>query len=141
MKSFIGNSNAGKFLIVFGIFVIVFSIFFFIGVDKSKNFIKTDAVVSKIQLYEEAYSDGEDYHDATYEVFVKYDVDGVSYDEWYGIFSGYNVGDKLVISYNPNNPKDIVQPISIIVPVIVFSLGVVFLVGGIVVYFRNKELN
>ena len=44
------------------------------------------------------------------DVDVKYIVDGTEYEEEYGVFSGYKVGDQVTISYDPKNPAEIAQP-------------------------------
>lgn len=138
ISTFFRESSLSRFLIPAGIILIVFGIFTFISVDNSKDFIKVEAIVTKTELFEEAYTDVNDNHyDATYTVFVKYTVDGTEYEEEYGVFSGYKKGDKVTISYNPKNPKEIAQPSSIILPIILVLIGIGSLVGGTVSIVRT----
>ena len=145
LATFLRESRVGRFFIPAGIILIIFSVFAFKAVDKAKNYVKIDANVTKTELYEKAYTDDEGtHHEATYKVFVKYVVDGTEYEEEYGIFSNYKIGDKVKISYNPKNPKEIAQPNTIILPIIILALGVISLVGGIISVIRSikkhKEL-
>jgi len=120
-------------LIPLGLVLIVMSILLFCGVFNNANYIKTDAVVSRTELYEEAYTDEQgEQHEATYRVFVQYTVNGVEYESELGIFSGYNVGRRVKIAYNPNNPTQISQPMGLVLPIILVVAGVASIVGGIV---------
>lgn len=132
-NTFMHETSIGRFLIPIGIILIAFSIFAFISVDHAKNFIKTEAIVTKTVLYEEAHYDIDDnYVEATYTVFVRYTVDNTNYEEEYGIFSEYKKGDKVTIAYNPENPKEIVQPNTIVLPLILLGLGITSIIGGII---------
>lgn len=140
IATFFRETSIGRFFIPVGIILIVFSILVFMSVDKSKNYIKTDAVVTKTELYEEAYTDEEgNYNEATYNVFVKYTVDGTEYEEEYGISTGYKKGDKVTIYYNPKNPKQITGSKNVILPIIILSVGIAFLIGGIVSIIRSLK--
>ena len=130
---FFRESYFARFLIPIGIILIVMSVLFFIFVDNTKDFIKTDAVVSKIELEENAYDDAEGtHHDATYNVFVKYTIDNIEYENEFGIYSHLKVGDKVKICYNKNNPNDIAQPTGVLLPIILLIGGIASIVGGIV---------
>lgn len=135
--TFFRESYLARFLIPFGIICIIVSIFMFISIDHNKNYIKVDSIVSKTELVEEEYTDIDgNHHDATYRIFVKYTVDGRNYEEELGEFSGFEKGDKIVISYNPEDPTQIAQPIGYIVPSIICAGGVVALVAGIISIIR-----
>lgn len=130
---FFRESMVARFLIPLGLVLIVFSIFAFMNNEKTKNYPKTEAVVSKTELYEDAYTDADGNRvEATYTVYVKYTVDGVEYEEVYGQFSGYKVGDKKTIVYNPSNPKEISDPPSMILAFIILIGGIGAFVGGII---------
>ena len=120
-----------KLLIPVGIFLIIFSIFAYKAVDRAKDFIEIEAEVSRVTLYEEAYTDTEgNLNEATYTVYVKYIVDETQYEEEYGIFPNYKEGDKVTIAYNPENPRDIVQPNTIVLPIVLFGVGIISLIVG-----------
>lgn len=142
--TFFREISLGRFLIPLGIFLIVFGVITFFCIDNTKNYIKTEATVSKIELYEEEHYVDDTHYDATYTVYVKYTVDGKEYNEEYGVFSNYKVDDKVTISYNPSNPSEIAQPNSIILPIILIIAGIGTLIGGIVsiknAIKRNKRL-
>lgn len=130
---FFRESMVARFLIPAGIILIIFSIFMFFANNKTKNYPKVEAVVSKIELYEDETTDAEGNKvEAVYTVYMKYTVDGVEYEEEYGQFSGFKVGDKKTIVYNPDNPKEISDPPSLLFTLIFFGLGVGFLIGGII---------
>ena len=46
--------------------------------------------------------------------------------------SKYKIGEKMKIYYDPSNPSQITQTISLILPVALIAGGVVSLIGGIV---------
>ena len=139
------ESRVGRFFIPLGIILIVVGIILFIINDQHKDFIKTEATVSKTELYEESYTDTEgNYVDATYKVYVKYIADGKEYEEELGILSNVKVGDKRTIVYNPKNPTEISDPVGIILPSVVLVAGIASLVGGIIsivkVIKKHKEM-
>ena len=130
---FFRESMTARFCIPVGIILIIFSIFMFFSDNKTKNYPKVEAVVSKTELYEEATTDAEGNHvDAVYDVYVKYTVDGVEYEEGIGLFSDFKVGDKKTFVYNPDNPKEISSPPNLLFTIVFFGLGVGLLVGGII---------
>ena len=121
-----------RFLIPLGIALIIFGVFAFISNGKTKDYPKTEAVVSRVELYEEATTDVDGNPvEATYTVYVKYTVDGVEYEEEYGVFSGFKEGDKKTIVYNPENPKEISDPPSLILAIGLLVGGIVSLVAGV----------
>ena len=145
ISKFFRETSVGRFFIPFGIILVVFSIFMFVSMDNTKKYKKTEAIVSRTELYEEEYYDEDGNRiDATYTVYVKYSVDGKDYEEEYGIFSGYKENEKVTISYNPENPKEIAQPLSLIWPVSFLILGVISIFGGVFslikAYKKNKAL-
>ncbi|MBO4569753.1 MAG: hypothetical protein J5689_00850 [Clostridia bacterium] len=133
IAKFFRDFGLTSFLALVGITLVIFSIFAFRGVDHIKNFIKTEATVSDVVLYEDAHYDIDDnYIEATYKVFVKYNVDEVEYESEYGVFSGYKVGDKLTICYNPDDPYEIAQPNGIALPIIILVVGIASSVGAVI---------
>lgn len=123
-----------RFLIPVGVILILVSVFVFMAVDKSKDYPETEATVSKIELFEEEYTESDGtVHEATYTVYVDYTVDGKDYKNVeYGVFQkGYKAGDKVTIKYNPENPEDITQPNTFLLPILLLAGGVAALVGGI----------
>ena len=133
IATFFRESMVGRFLIPAGVMLIVFSIILFFAVDHNKNYIKTDAVVSMVELTHKAYTDEDGNHiDATYNIYVMYTADGREYEEYLGEFSNYKKGDKLTICYNPENPRQISQPVSLIWPIAMLIGGIGALVAGII---------
>ena len=132
LATFFRESQAARFLIPLGILCIIVSIAMFIIDEKNKDYIKVEATVSRVELYEEAHVDAnDDVVDATYTIYVKYTVDEKEYETELGIMPKQNVGDKVNITYNPEDPTQISQPSSFIVKAIILGVGVVALVGGI----------
>lgn len=128
----IRETSTGRFFIPLGIILLVMSFLFYQMMDQTKTFKKVEATVTNMVLVTEEHTEGDQTVDATYDVTVQYTVDGTTYEESYGEHSGLEVGDKIQIVYNPDNPKEIAQPITIVVPVIMAILGLASLGGGIV---------
>ena len=127
------ESRTARFLIPLGITVLIFGIFMFVVNSKNQNYIETQAVVTNVTLYEEAYYDAnENYIEATYDVSLKYSVDGKEYEGQFTGISKYNVGDKIKIYYNPSNPIQITQTKSLILPAVIIFAGIGLLAAGIV---------
>ena len=133
IAKFLRAAYLPAFLIPLGIILTVFGVLFYNNVNTIKNYPKTEAVVSRTELFQEAYTDAEgDRTEATYTVYVNYTVDGTEYtDIEYGVFSGYTVGERVTICYNPDDPRDIAQPNGIIIPIIMLAGGIAAFIGGI----------
>ena len=144
--AFFRESSTARFFVPMGIVLIVFGIAMFIINTKNEDYIKTEAVISKSELVEPEHIDMDgNTVEATYKVYVKYTVDGKGYDEELGELSGeYKTGEKMTIYYNPDDPSQITQTKSKIIPVVIASLGCASLVGGIVsgvnAFKRNKKM-
>lgn len=129
----IRESRVARFLIPAGLMLIVFGIIFFIAVNRSKDYIKTEATVTKVELEQEAYTDGNgDRVEATYTVSVKYTADGKEYESELGGLSEYKVGDKMTVYYNPADPAQITQINNPVIPLIIIAAGIAALAGGII---------
>ena len=138
---FMRDYSVTAFLIPLSIVLIVFGVFYIGFYNKTKNYPTTEAVVTKTVLYEEEYNDGDTYHDATYTVYIEYTVDGKTYNEEYGVFSGMKKGDKVSVSYNPKKPSEVSQPASKIWLIGFFVLGIVALIGGILSFIKSFKKN
>jgi preprotein translocase subunit SecD len=100
--------------------------------NNNQNYIEIEAIVSNVKLSQEEYTDIDGNRvDATYNVTVKYTVDGKEYDAKLDDVSEYNVGDKMKIYYNPKDPSQITQTKSLIIPIVIVVAGIISLVGGI----------
>lgn len=71
---FFRDYSTARFFIPLGIILIIFGCFTFVSINNTKDYIKTEAIVSKTELYEPKHYDGETHFDATYQVYVKYTV-------------------------------------------------------------------
>ena len=141
LAKFFRDYSVARFFIPLGIILIVFGYFMFVSIDNTKDYIETNAVVSRTVLYEDAYYDGDVHHDATYTVYVRYTVDGVLYDEEFGIFSGYKEGDNVTITYNPENPEEIASPTSIFFPIGFVIAGIISIVISIFSILKTNKKN
>lgn len=127
------ESRLARFLIPGGIILIICGIVFSNAVIQSRDYIKTEATVTKVELEEEAHRDASGNQvEATYIVTVKYTVDGREYVEDLGGLPEYKTGEKLTIYYDPNDPHMITMSKSMIIPLVITVLGVAALVGGII---------
>ena len=121
-----------RFFLPLGILLIIFGIVFFASLDKTKSYKKTEAIVTKTELFEEEHDDGDTHYDASYDVYVKYTVNEKNYEEYYGIFSNLEEGEMTTIAYDPKDPTQIAQPISVIEPIAMFIGGAAAHVFGII---------
>lgn len=127
------ESITARFFIPLGIILIVFGVIIF-GINKeNQNYIKTNAIVSRMDLVRESYID-ENHNEveATYNVYVKYNVDGKEYEEELGELSGYKENQEITIYYNPDDPVKITQTKSLVLPIVMILFGFVSFVGGII---------
>ena len=135
MKRFIELMQAttlGRFLIPGGIIILIFGIVTFGNIKDASNYIEVSSVVTKTELTQEAYTENGTHHDAEYDVYVKYTVNGREYESELGIFSGVKVGDAMKVYYNPEDPADVVQMRNqAIIPYIALAVGAVLLIAGI----------
>ena len=131
---FMRESSLARTLIPIGLITIVFGVFMFIISSKNQNYIKTEATVSNVVEIENTYTinDNESGVEKIYNVDLKYTVDSKEYDGTLDNVSKYNVGDKITIYYNPDDPSQITQTISLILPIIITAGGALALVGGII---------
>ena len=130
---FFRESITARFFMPLGIILIVFGVIIF-GINKeNQNYIKTNAIVSRMDLVRESYID-ENHNEveATYNVYVKYSVDGKEYEEELGELSGYKENQEITIYYNPDDPVKITQTKSLVLPIVMILFGFVSFVGGII---------
>ena len=133
IATFFRESNTARFFIPLGIILIVFSILLFSVGKHNKNYIKIESTVSKVELLNEARYDVDgNKEEATYNIFVKYTVDGKEYETELGEMFEQKVGDKITIVYNPENPNEISQPSSMILNIAMLVAGIASLTGGII---------
>ena len=133
IATFLRESRMARALIPMGLIFIIFSVIMFVVGNNQKNYIPTQAIVTKTELVEAAHTDADgEYIEATYKVYVKYKVEEKEYEEELGELSGYKKGDKVKIVYNPENPSQISQPSSLIITIILLVAGLAALIGGII---------
>lgn len=127
------ESRVARFFIPVGIILLVFGVILFVINSKNQNYIEIESTITSVEISENDYTDADgNYVDATYKVKVKYTVDGKEYEEELDGLSKKNEGDKMKIFYNPDNPKEITQTKSMLIPIVVTLLGLASLVGGII---------
>ncbi len=133
MFTFMRESSVARFFIPAGLLLIIVGVvIFFINVN-NQNYVNVESTVSNVQLAEEAYTDADGNHvDATYNVSIKYTVDGKEYSSVLENVSKYKVGDKIKIYYNPKDPSQITQTKSLIIPIVIVVAGIASLIGGII---------
>ena len=142
---FLRESMATRALLFIGITLVVFGVATFVINQKNQNYVKVEAVVSKVELAQEATTDANgDPVEATYKVYVKYTVDGKEYDELLGELSGYKKDQKVTIYYDPQDPSKITQTKSLVLPIVLIVGGVASIVGGVIsgvnAINKNKKL-
>jgi len=73
--------------------------------------------------------------------FVKYNINGQEYESEYGIVPEIVVGTIVQIDYNRDNPSDISQPTSFLLPIGIIAGGIAALADGIVSIFITRKKN
>ena len=130
---FMRESGPARALIPIGLILVIFGIIMFVINNKNKDYIEITSTVFNVELVEEAHTDTEGNDvPASYNIMVKYTVDGKEYEATLNNMSKYDVGDKITIYYNPNDPAQITQTKSIIIPIILVGFGAISLVGGVI---------
>ena len=133
LMTFFRESRTARFFIPLGIILIVFGIFVFIVNNNNKDYIQVESTVSNVKISQEEYIDADGNHvDASYDITVKYTVDGKEYEGELNGLGKYNIGDKMKIYYNPNDPSQITQSKSLILPIVIIIGGLGAFVGGII---------
>ena len=126
------ESSLARFLIPLSIMLIGFGIVLFVIQNKNKDFIPIEATVTRAELSQEAYIDVDDtYHEATYTIYVKYTVDGKEYEGSLPELPKYESGDKIKITYNPEDPSQISQRVGYIIPMAMVIGGFITLIVGV----------
>jgi len=131
--SFMRESQIASFFIPFGLILIIFGIVVFVITLNNQNYIKIEATVADVEEVQETNADGDGTNITTlYNVTVNYIVDEKEYTQTLDNVSKYEVGDKMNIYYNPENPNQITQSKSIILPIAMIIGGVAAFTGGII---------
>ena len=130
---FLRESVLARFLIPVGLFLIIFGVVVLVINIKNQNYKEIEATISNVILSEDEYTDADGNHiDATYDIEVKYNINGNEYESELNGMSKYNIGEKIKIFYNPSNPSEITQTKSLILPIIIIVAGIIAFVSGII---------
>jgi len=140
--TFFREASTARFFIPTGLFLIIFGVLVFVINFNNQNYLEIQSVVSNVELSQEEYTDGDgNTVEATYNVKVKYTVNGKEYETELTDISKCKVGDKMKIYYNPNNPNEITQSKSLVFPLIIIGLGIASFVFGLISAFKyNKSI-
>ena len=134
------NIGFGIRVLLFGfatVFLGLFLGFYLDAANKKQNWIETEALIFKIEVYRNG-------DDANHYVHVSYLIDGVSYNSQLGYYSSsFDVGDNIVIYVDPDNYSNVSYPLK----AVYFSfLGIssVFFLSALITYFvvltqRNNQ--
>jgi len=121
--------------VVVGIALIILGIVLISNDNKLKDVctVEVTGVVAHVDIYHETDNDGDtvtyytpciefDYKDESYQII------GEQSEE-----NEYNVGDEIVFKINPNKPTEVLfgDGTPVYVYLIIFALGVIFILGGI----------
>ncbi len=145
--SVIRESRVARFLIPAGLILIVSGIMFLNASVQNRDYLKTEATVTKCEIFEEEHRDSDgDTVPATYRVELKYTVNGKEYAGSLEGVSEFQPGEKMTIYYNPDDPsaitqtKDMLLPIALILAgTVALALGVLNVVGVMKRYNRMKK--
>ena len=133
LATFLRESRTARLFMSSGMILIAFSIIVFFINSRNSDYIEIESTVSNVQLAREAYTDSDGIRvEATYDVNIKYNVAGKEYQGQLVEVNKYNIGDKIKIYYNPDDPTQITQTKSMLVPIIAFIAGIISFIGGII---------
>ena len=131
--TFMRESQTARFFIPAGLFMTIIGIIIFAITLSNQNYIQVESTVANVEERQETdIVDGEEQFTTVYNVTLNYEVDGKEYTQTLDNVSKCKVGDKMTIYYNPENPSQITQSKSIIVPIVIIAGGIAFLAGGII---------
>ena len=121
-----------KLLVFIGLILIICGGIFIWLYQRYKGFTEIDAKIYKAEIVHDAYIDKNgNAIDATYDLYIRYTVEGKKYEAILRKKSGFNEGDRINIFYNPNNPLEISQDINIYIPIGLLILGIILIIIGI----------
>ena len=131
--TFFRESSTARFLIPAGLILTICGVVFFIVNNENKNYIEIESTVTNVEVEQEAYTDTDgNTVEATYKVNVSYTVSDKEYNAELNGMSKYEVGDKIKIFYNPDDPSKVTQTKSLVLPIILIVGGLAAFVGGII---------
>lgn len=105
-----------------------------IMVYKKNTYLSTDAVITKITSEYDFTTETNNY-----EVIVKYEVDGKSYEGNLGSYEdGFVEGKTIEIKYDPENPASI-SYFSSGMAIYLFIIGPVLIVGSAICFIKGKN--
>ena len=145
IATFLREARVACFLLPAGIICIVFGIFFLSASIQNQGFLPAEATVTGVEVFQEAYVDAEGNRtEATYRIEFRYEVNGAEHHSDLSGVSEYKPGDKLTVYYNPDDPDQVTQTKSIVLPAVIIAGGAAALIGGIVSIVlavkRNRKL-
>ena len=131
--AFMRESSVARFFIPVGIILIVFSVILFVITSQNQDYIKIEATVIDVEEEEELNTDADGTYTTTvFNVKLRYTVNEKEYTQTLDNVAKQKVGDKMVIYYNPDNPNQITQTKSYILPIVLLIAGLGSLTGGII---------
>ena len=131
--TFMRESGPARALIPLGLILIIFGIIAFTINNKNQNYIQIESTVTNVVVAEEGYTDSDgNYVETTYNVTVKYNVDGKDYEATLDNVGKYKNGDKVKIYYNPKDPNQVTMTKSLLLPILLIIGGVVAFILGII---------
>ena len=131
--TFMRESQTARFFIPAGLLMLVFGIILFVITLNNQNYIKIESTVINVEETQDTnVVDGETEITTVYNATLNYVVDGKEYTQILYNVSKCSIGDKMTIYYNPDNPSQITQTKSIVLPMVIIAGGIAFLTGGII---------
>ena len=131
--TFMRESQTARFFIPAGVLITIFGIVIFVITLNNQNYIKTEATVANVEETQDTtVVDGETEITTVYNATLNYTVDGKEYTQTLDNVSKCKIGDKMTIYYNPENPSQITQSKSIVLPIVIIAGGIAFLTAGII---------
>ena len=131
--TFMRESQTARFFIPAGVLITIFGVVIFVITLNNQNYIKTEATVANVEETQDTtVVDGETEITTVYNATLNYTVDGKEYTQTLDNVSKCKIGDKMTIYYDPENPSQITQSKSIVLPIVIIAGGIAFLTAGII---------
>lgn len=119
-------------LLLFGLVFVVISIFAITSAKKDFN--TTKGVITNIEEKNNASTEENEHY-----VYITYSIDDTEYENvsYPSYHSRMDVGDEVIVLYDPNDPMNVESPDSETIPIAILVAGIIAIVVSSVMFFSK----
>lgn len=119
-------------LLLFGLVFVVISIFAIKSAKKDFN--TTKGVITNIEEKNNASTEENEHY-----VYITYSIDDTEYENvsYPSYHSRMDVGDEVIVLYDPNDPMNVESPDSETIPIAILVAGIIAIVVSSVMFFSK----